>query len=175
MQYRCSLQINQRSKKLVLTGQDNETPENMALKLAAAILFFDMNPIVDVSMKHPQIIGQEFRPDLLCLTEFGETAAWIECGNVTTHKLDKLLRRNRNARIIVVKSSVREARNLRNAFEKNDVANSDRAEIYAFPDGVFDQWLAIMDESVDVIGESEHGAFNLVANAGLFDFRFERI
>ena len=175
MQFRCNIQVNQRTKKLVLTGQNTETLENMALKLAAYVLFFDMNPIVDVSMKHHAIIGQEFRPDLLCLTEFGETAAWIECGNVTTHKLDKLLRRNRNARIIVVKSSVREAKNLRAAFEKNDIANSDRAEIYAFPEGIFEQWTGMMDDSIDVIGESEHGAFNLVANAGLFDFRFERI
>ncbi len=175
MQYRCNIQINSSTKKLVLTGQDSETQENLSLKLAAFVLFFDQNPMIDVSLKHPAITGQEFRPDLLCLTEFSETAAWIECGNVTTHKLDKLLRRNRNARIIIVKASVRDARNLRAAFKKNDIANSDRAEIYAFPEGTFTSWLRMMDDSIDIVGESEHGGFNLVANSALFNFNFERI
>src|SRR6267142_331465 len=102
MQVRCRVQLGETVKKLVLTGQENETAELVALKLAAYVLFFDLNPQTDISSRHPAISQQEFRPDLLALDESGAIKLWVECGNVTTHKLDKLIRRYRDARIVVL-------------------------------------------------------------------------
>ena len=154
MQIRCSIHLGEVGKKLVLVSQETETLDHLALKLAGFMLFFDLNPMVGISSKNPAIANQEFRPDLIALNEGGEIKLWGECGNVATHKLDKLIRRNRNARIVVLKETVREAKNLREAFEKNDIQNSDRVEIY---------------------GEPSNHSFNLVANSVPFNFDFVRM
>jgi len=160
------------TKKLVLVSQENETLEHLALKLASFVLFFNLNPLVEVSSRNPAISNQEFKPDLLSLNEAGEIRLWIECGNVATHKLNKLIRRYRDARIVVLKGTHREAQNLRLALAKNDVAHSDRIEIFTFPDGQFEGWLKILEERVEIVGEIEEKSFNLVANGVSFSFDF---
>ncbi len=175
MQIRCSVHLGQSAKKLVLVSQETETAEHMALKLAAFILFFDENPQVSISSKNPAISDQEFRPDLIALDEAGATKLWIECGNVATHKMDKLIRRNRNARIAVMKGTVREGNNLRDSFEKNDVPNSERVEIFAFPEGQIQEWVAAMSDAVEIYGEPSGHSFNLVANGVPFCFDFVRV
>lgn len=175
MQIRADIHIGDSSRKIVFVGQDNETLEHMALKLAAFILFFRHNPSIEVSSKNPLMQGQEFMPDLICLNEAGEIAIWIECGNVATHKLDKIIRRNRQARIVVIKSTEKEAQNLRDAFEKNEIKNSDRIEIYAFPPGLSREWENAVSQTVDVYGEDLDRSFNLVANAVPFSFDFIRM
>ena len=175
MQIRCSIHLGQANKKLVLVSQENETPEHLALKLAAFVLFFRENPQVDISSKNPAIAGQEFRPDMIALNDVGETKLWVECGNVATHKLNKLIRRNRDARLAVMKETVREARNLRAAFEKNEVQNSDRVEIFTFPEGQFEAWMNAMGETVEIYGEPSDRGFNLVANAVPFNFDFVKV
>lgn len=173
MQIRTTIQLGDASKKIVLVSQDNETPEHLALKLAGFILFFHLNPLIDASLKNPALMGQEFKPDLIALDEFGEIGLWVECGNVTTHKMDKLIRRYRNARIIALKSNQREAENLRRALKKNEISNSDRVEIWYFPNRSFDEWLqAVENDSVEIFGEPADQAFNLVANAIPFNFDF---
>jgi uncharacterized protein YaeQ len=172
VQIRCNIYLNDVSKKLVLVSLDNETPETVALRLAAYLLFFRFNPIMDPSSKHPMLLGQEFRPDMMCLDEAGQIAIWIECGTVATYKCDKLIRRNRNGRVVVFKHSLREAQNLRHAFEKNDIANSERVEIYTFPPGEFEPWMNNLSESMEIVGEAHDKTFNLVANSGVFNFDF---
>ena len=163
------------AKKLVLVSQETETLEHMALKLAAFVFFFDQGPQVDISSKHPAISDQEFRPDLIALDEAGAAKLWVECGNVATHKLDKLIRRNRNARLAVFKATLREANNLREAFEKNDIPNSERVEIFTFPEGQFGEWKGALSEAVEIYGELSGTGLNLVANAVPFNFDFVKI
>ncbi len=175
MQIRCSIQMGEDSRKLVLVSQDTETLEHMALKLAAYLLFYNENPIVGIKSDHPAIGHQEFQPDLLCLNEAGEIKIWIECGNVATHKLDKLIRRNRQARIVVLKSTLHEAQNLRRAFEKNDIKHSNRVEVLTFPEGFGEDWIKAMAETVEVFGEVSEHSFNLVANLTPFSFNFVKV
>src|SRR3989338_4725210 len=160
MQSRCAVQFGNDRKKLILTGQDNETLEHLALKLAGFVLFFGWDPVVEISPKHPALNGQEFRPDLPAFNSAGEIFLWIECGNVTTHKLDKIIRRNRQARIVVLKGTEREAHNLRRALEKNEVTDAGRVEILAFPEGRILEWAGILDDSVEVYGEVSERSFN---------------
>ena len=175
MQIRCSVHLGEANKKLVLVSQETETLDHLALKLTGFILFFDQNPMVGISSKNPAIASQEFRPDLIALDVGGETKLWVECGNVATHKMDKLIRRNRNARIVVLKGTVREAKNLREAFQKNDIQNSDRVDIFAFPEGQFQEWLSAMGDTVEIYGEPSSHSFNLVANSVPFNFDFIRM
>ena len=47
----------------------DEPESHLALKLAAAVLFFDADPIVDASPKTPALADFDFLPDLLGLDE----------------------------------------------------------------------------------------------------------
>ncbi len=172
MQIRCNVQIDADSRKVILASQENETPEHLALKLAAFVLFFRFDPILDVSLKHPAIAGQEFRPDLLALNESGEVKLWVECGTVTSHKLDKLTRRYRDARVVALKETYREAETLRKTIEKHKVQGADRVEIWSFPDQMFREWFGAMEGTVDIVGESVERSFNLVVNAVPLQFDF---
>lgn len=172
MQIRCNAQIDTDFRKVILASQENETPEHLALKLAAFVLFFNSNPLIDVSLKHPAIVGQEFRPDLLALNESREIKLWVECGTVTSHKLDKLTRRYRNARILVLKETLHEAETLRKTMEKHKVQGRDRVEIWAFPNQIFQEWFAAIGETTDIVGESTERSFNLVINAVPLQFDF---
>ena len=172
MQIRCSIQMGDVQKKIVLVSQTNETPQLLALKLAAYILFLDYNPYLELSAKNPALAGQEFRPDILALDESGAIKLWVECGNTTTNKLDKLIRRYREARIAVLKAYPHETENLRRHLEKNEVLHSHRIEVWSFPEGVFDDWYNALGETVDVVGEHSDRSFNLVMNSVPFCFDF---
>ena len=156
MQIRCNVQIDSDFRKVILASQENETPQHLALKLAAFVLFFKSKPLMDVSLKHPAIAGQEFRPDLLALNESGEVQLWVECGTVTSHKLDKLPRRYRNARIITLKETYHEAETLRKTIEKHKVQGADRVEIWAFPNRMFQEWFNAVAGGDEVSEEAKH-------------------
>ena len=170
MQIRCNIQIGGQTRKVVLVTQENETPELLALRLASFVLFFDQEPLAEISSKNPAINNQEFRPDLVALNDAGEIKLWVECGNVTTNKLDKLIRRNRQMRIVVLKENQREAENLRKFLKKNHINDSDRVEIWYFPDDNFKAWNEAVGDTVDIVGENAGKSFNLVMNASAFSF-----
>ena len=76
---------------------------------------------------------------------------------------------------LLTKGTVREAKNLREAFDKNGIQNSERVEIFAFPDGQMSAWMNAMAEAVEIYGEPSGHSFNLVANAVPFNFDFVKI
>ena len=172
MQIRTFVQLENFSRRLVLTGQEFDTVEHLALKLAALTLFLKWNPQVEIGAKILADLNQEFKPDLAAFNEGGEIALWVECGNVSTNKIEKLARRLA-AKIVVLKESVREAENLRRILEKNEVRHRDRIQILAFPDDQFKIWLGSISETVEIFGELSEDSFNLVCNNIPFSFKFE--
>ena len=163
MKIRCDLHLNGGSRKLLLVPGPNETGEHLALKLAAYLLFWDQNPVVEASSRHPALAGQEFIPDLMALNDSGEIALWVECGQATLHKLGKLVRRLPAARIVVIKATEREAARLR-----QDVGDRldrpERIEVLAWPGRSFHQWLAVVREKTEVYGEGGGLMINAVVN-----------
>ena len=80
MNLRCALHVNGGERKLHLALGPNEKEEHLALKLAACLLFWDLEPIVDASPKHPALLGQEYLPDVLAVDAAGEAVLWVDCG-----------------------------------------------------------------------------------------------
>ncbi|MCK6440885.1 MAG: YaeQ family protein, partial [Planctomycetes bacterium] len=66
----------------------------------------------------PVDVDPQYRPDLLVRDVSGFPKLWIECGQVTTTKLDKLASRYPDAAIAVVKRYPREVDNLYERVEK---------------------------------------------------------
>lgn len=162
MNLRCDLHVNGRQKKLVLASQPEETFDHLALKLAAYLFFWKEEPVADPSLKHPALLGQEFRPALMALNDSGEVRLWIECGHVSLNKLDKLTRRFPHARWVVLKATPEEGRRLRRDLTDKEVRRW--IDIWAWPGDSFRQWRNAVEEKVEVFGETQEHMMNLTVN-----------
>jgi uncharacterized protein YaeQ len=167
LKIRAYLQVNDETRKLVLSANDNETPEHLALKLAAFLVFWKDDPVVDPSLKSSALAGQALRPDLLSTNIEGSVGLWIDCGNTSENKLGKALRRWPDARIAVLKENERQALAQREVL-KAKVPKSDRIQIYYFPQGEFKTWMSCLAENAEVIGEANDAGMNLVINENVF-------
>ena len=163
MKLRCDLHVNGGARKLVLVPGIQETDEHLAMKLAAYLLFWDLEPIVEASAKHPALASQEFIPDLMALDETGAIKLWVGCGKVTMHKMGKLSRRHPGARLVVMRASEREARRLRGDME-DKVDRQASVEVLAWPQTSFKEWLQALQERTEVYGDAGGRTLNFVVN-----------
>lgn len=163
MNLRCDLTVNGAERKLVLASGPNEPREHIALKLAAYVLFWDLEPIVDASPKHPALLGQEFVPDLLALDIQGQTRLWVECGQTSMNKLIKIVRRFPYARIVVLKAGERDAARMRKDLQAQH-DRPERIEVLGWPAASFKQWLEALQEKTEVYGEGGGLTLNAVVN-----------
>ncbi|MBI3299679.1 MAG: YaeQ family protein [Elusimicrobia bacterium] len=164
---RAEMGVNGGERKFILNCIDNETPEHLAMKLAAYLCFWDEDLLLDASAKTPALSGQEFRPDLLGLDAGGEVALWVECGNTAMHKMSKVVRKWPDARVAMFKDTEAKGRFLREELTRN-LPGPDRVEIYCWPARGFREWKELLSEKTEVFGEAKAGAFNLVVNEKIY-------
>ena len=164
---RAELNINGGSRRILLAAKEEETPEHVALRLAAAILFFDGEPALDVGPSDPLLADIGFQPDLLVPDGLGGISAWIECGNVATNKLVKVARRLKGGRLVILKESADAGRRMREVV-KAEIRNPDKVEVWAWPREEFARWAAAVQESNYVYGEASGASLNLVLNEAAF-------
>ncbi len=167
MKIRCDLHVNGESRKLLLVPGPNESAEHLGLKLAAFLLFWKEDPIVDPSIKTPALASYEFLPDLIALDEGGSCKLWVECGTATMHKMMKLSRRIPQARVVVLKENARGAQRLRADLGeefKDTPERGEKIEIWAFPGDSFKDWMRSLGEKTEVYGESGELSINAVVN-----------
>ena len=164
---RCDLNINGKNRRVMLVVKEEETPEHVALRLAAAILFFDSEPIVEVSPNDPLLADIGFTPDLMVPDGVGAIAAWVECGNIANNKLTKVARRIKEGRLVAIKESVDAGNRLRKVIE-HEIRNGEKVEVWAWNREDFAKWLAAVRESNYVYGEASGQSLNLVLNEAVF-------
>ena len=163
MTIRCGLNINGGTRRILLVAKEVETPGHVALRLAAAILFFDQEPALEAGPRHPAVAAFGFFPDLLVTDKAGAVGVWIECGNIAANKLAKVARRLRGARMVALKESPEEGRRLREVIKK-EIPKGEKIEIWAWPKEEFVKWTNAIKESSHVCGEASGRSFNLVLN-----------
>jgi uncharacterized protein YaeQ len=161
---RAELHLGDHSGKVILAGRPEETAEHLALKLAAFAMFLPGDPIVDPSPDHPALDGYEVRPDLFVLDDGGQVKMWIECGEVSINKIDKISRRLSGARILVLKENRHQALKMR-ATVQEQIRNADRIEIWTWPEEEFKKWLHALEDKTEIYGEAHEKSFNLVVNS----------
>lgn len=163
MKLRCELHLGNHSTKLLLVPKPEEKLDHLALKLAAYTMFHQEEPIVEPSSEHPALLGFDLKPDVMVLDEAGEIKIWIECGPASLNKLDKVTRRFTQARIVVLKAQPREALRQRDEVT-GEIRHGTKIEIWAWPDGMFQNWLGAVEEKSEVFGEAHEKSMNLVLN-----------
>jgi len=141
----------------------NETVEHLALKLAAYILFWEFELIVQPSAKHTALLNQEFIPDLMGLNDAGEVKLWVECGQVSMNKLTKLTRRFPYARVVVIKENERESERFRQDL-KDQHDHDEKIEVLSWPAQQFKEWMRALQEKTEVFGEGGGLSLNVVIN-----------
>ena len=167
MKLRCDLHVNGGNRKLLIVQHHDETGEHLALKLAGYLLYWDLDPQVEISPKNPALTEFEFLPDVLALQDDGSVALWLECGKTTMNKMLKLTRRLPHSRIVVLKETEAEAQRLRRDLS-DELERSQRIEILAFPEATFREWLAALVEKTEVYGDADQTSLNLVVNERAF-------
>ena len=163
MTVRCELNVNGGTRRILLVAKEEETPEHVALRLAAAILFFDGEPALEAGPKHPAVVYFGFFPDLLVTNEAGAVSIWIECGTIAVNKLAKVTRRLRGARLVALRESPEDGRRFREVVKK-EIPKGEKIEIWAWPKEEFIKWTNAIKESSHVYGEASGMSLNLVLN-----------
>lgn len=162
MTLRCELNINGGSRRALIVGNDEETHEHLALRLAAAVLFFDGEP-VEPGPNDPALADIGFVPDLLVPDGIGGIKVWVECGNVAVNKLTKVARRIKDGRLVILKEDVESGRRLREVIRK-EINKGERVEVWAWPRADFAGWNSALKESNYLYGEASGRSLNLVVN-----------
>jgi hypothetical protein len=175
MKIRAELSVNGSERKTLLVSGPSEPDDHLAHRLAAFILFWDYEPILDASVKTPALADYEFLPDLIGLDAGGEAVLWVECGSVTMNKLTKITRRLPRARLVVMKETERQAAELR----RDLVAGFDRpekVEILAWPEKSYKDWARVVAAKADkteAFGEASGHLLNVVINEAMVVVEFK--
>jgi uncharacterized protein YaeQ len=163
MKIRCDLTINGENRKPYLVSNPNEPDEHLVHKVAAFILSWSYDPILDATSKNPALSNFEFVPDLMALDDGGGLKLWVECGTVTHHKLTKITRRAPHCRIVVIKENEREAARLRKEL-LDQFDRPERVEVLAWPGTTYKEWVALGSDKMEAFGEASGLMINAVVN-----------
>ena len=166
MTLRCELNINGGSRRIIIVGNEEETHEHLALRLAAAVLFFDGEPVEPGPSDHA-LADIGFVPDLMVPDGIGGIKVWIECGNVAVNKLTKVARRIKEGRLVILKERADSGGRLREVI-KSEVRNGEKVEVWAWPKEEFVRWNSAIQESNYLYGEASGLSLNLVLNEAAF-------
>ena len=143
------------------------------LKLAAGLFFHEWEPVVVSSpQQHPALAGQDFAPDLLAVDLTQRVTLWVECAKTTLHKLDKAVKRFRDARIFMLMAHPLEAKQMAKSLEGE---GHKRIEVWSFQQGEFARWKGLVQEKNDIIGEATETSMNLVINNEMFMTELQRV
>ena len=133
MKIRSSIHLDEKSYALPLYPVLQETTDHLVLKLAAFVLFHEKEPaVISSPQQSPALAGQDFAPDLMTVDDTNQVTLWIECGKTTLHKLDKVTKRFRGARIVMLCAHPHEAAQMAESLE--DEGNN-RIEVWSFKPG----------------------------------------
>lgn len=95
-------------RRIVLETRAGESLVHIVLKILGMALFHDPRLQVEPTMDDED----RYKPDLLLRQEDYRPALWIECGQCRVQKLDKVTFRHYDAKVIMLKRSAREAREI---------------------------------------------------------------
>lgn len=118
---------------LHLVKRTGESFGHVAMKLLGYLLFFDPELAVEPT------VDQRYKPDLARFGDRGRPIEWVECGKVAPRKLDRVVRRNDDATVAILKETPRKLDRFERAV--GDLAEAERrVRGVAFEPGVVTDW-----------------------------------
>ncbi len=150
MKYTFNLQISndkrEHTEKLIVGAFDNESGASIALKLLAYVMFIERRPRID------EDAGWQFIPDLIARDDSGEIRLCVDCGSVSTKKVDTIATKGRdNIDFYVFRKTVREMDNFYQVI-KDKIKHLDKVKCVSFDDGFVDGLGDSLDRTNDIHG-----------------------
>lgn len=122
-------------RKLIVGCQETETTRHVLLKLLGYLLFYRERLQMEPRLEDDNI---PFRPDLVELDYQMRARLWVECGECSVQKLNKLAVKVPEADLWVIKRSKFEVEELMQAMHKSRLRRN-RYNLLALDHGVFDE------------------------------------
>ena len=104
--------------KILLAQQENETTNHILLKVLAYLLFFRERIEIEGKLHNENI---PFSPDIVQLDYELRPRLWVECGECSINKLNKLAVKAPEAELWIIKRSEAEAQHLLAAMAKEQL------------------------------------------------------
>lgn len=137
--YSFSLQSQDKKRdlpdKLIIGQNSTETITHVVLKFFAYVLFYRERLQIETNLHIDSI---PYVPDVVQLDYELRPALWVECGECSVARLDKLAVKVPEAELWVVKRSVEDANGLRAAMEKADLRRN-RYNVVGLDSEMFDE------------------------------------
>jgi len=133
-------------RKLVLELRENEGVRHLILKILAMALYFDPKLLVEPTMDDED----RYDPDLLLRSDDYRPLLWVECGQCRVQKLDKITFRYYDAKVVMMKSTQREAREIA-ARCKGEVRRIGAIEFVGFDQGFVERMAETVMGRNDII------------------------
>lgn len=157
------------TRKLVLELRENEGMRHIVLKILAMALYFDRKLQVE-----PNFEDDRFQPDLLLRADDGRPSLWIECGQCRVQKLDKITFRHYDARVVVIRATEREARDIAQRCV-GEVRRLDAITFIGFDNGFVDAVAETLMGRNDIIAIISGDSLQVVAGGDTLSTRIHRI
>ena len=133
--------------KRVLGADPSELPWHIALKLLGLLLFFDPGLQVE------QGLGWHYKPDLLSLDAEGRVRLWIDCGNISVRKVDRVANKvGAKGRFALLRCQRQDAALLLRLLEGR-VRHPERVELLYFDDGFVDRFAGALGTTNEIEAE----------------------
>ncbi len=127
MKYTFNIAAEHIPPKLVLTKAEGESEGHLMLKFLSYLLYY--RPGIKVEYR----IEQHFQPDLIVEGDNFQPLLWVDCGNTTLKKLDKVATKNHHCDIYIVKENEYQLRVYYQKAQKR-VKHVERVEFICFDD-----------------------------------------
>lgn len=118
--------------RLIIAQHETETIVHVALKLVAQLYFARARLQLETNLHDDSI---PFIPDLVQLDYELRPALWVECGECSVAKLNKLAVKAPEAELWVVKKSPADAEHLLRAMERDELRRDRYSILVLEPDG----------------------------------------
>lgn len=129
-------------RKILIAQHDSETIAHVTLRLLAFLIFWRPRLQLETNLHQDDI---PFVPDLAQLDYELRPALWVECGECSVGKLEKLAVKCHDAEIWIVKRSPAEAEHLRQAMKKAKLREN-RYSLLALDGEMFDEVCDLMQQ-----------------------------
>ncbi len=149
-------QVVFKGKVVLGRSAPEESDLHILLKFLAWCLFHHEYLAVE-----KQGVDPDYKPDLIVQRADGTVHAWIEVGNTSARKLDKVTRRFSDATVYVLHQSERAIRNVTEQIRKH-VERNKRVMLVYFEEGFCDQFLRVLTDKNEVV-------CNIMENDGLME------
>lgn len=150
MKYSFNLQISndkrEHKDKLVIGAFANEAGPNIALKLLAYLLFIEQKPRID------EDAGLQVMPDLLAKNESGDLTLWVDCGGLSTKKIDLITTKGRDRMAFYVFRKTQRDMEQFHLTIKGKVKHEQNVRVISFDDGFVDGIGEMLDRTNELEG-----------------------